>query len=95
LTPPHDGDVNNAPDLDPGTNALDEQYDRDEPEEPTDIDPPDGPVGASADAEADDTDPADDPDHESAPPPETDPAVTFADLKLNRAVLDALAHART
>ncbi len=32
----------------------------------------------------------DDPDHESAPPPEIDPAMTFADLKLNRAVLDAL-----
>ena len=27
------------------------------------------------------------------PPPETDPAMTFADLKLNRAVLDALTHA--
>jgi ATP-dependent RNA helicase DeaD len=37
--------------------------------------------------------PADDPDHENSPPPETDPAMTFADLKLNRAVLDALIQA--
>ena len=37
--------------------------------------------------------PADDPDHENMPTPETDPAMTFADLKLNRAVLDALTHA--
>jgi ATP-dependent RNA helicase DeaD len=37
--------------------------------------------------------PADDPDHENMLTPETDPAMTFADLKLNRAVLDALAHA--
>lgn len=32
-------------------------------------------------------------DHENTLPPEIDPAMTFADLKLNRAVLDALAHA--
>ena len=38
--------------------------------------------------------PAEDPDHESAPPPETDPAMTFADLKLNRAVLDALTQSK-
>lgn len=37
---------------------------------------------------------ADDPDHESAPPPETDPAMSFADLKLNRAVLDALTQSK-
>jgi ATP-dependent RNA helicase DeaD len=36
---------------------------------------------------------AEDPDHEAKPPPETDPAMTFADLKLNRAVLDALTRA--
>lgn len=32
-------------------------------------------------------------DYETPPPPETDPAVTFADLKLIRPVLDALDHA--
>lgn len=36
---------------------------------------------------------AEDPDHETPPPPVTDPSVTFADLKLNRAVLDAVTHA--
>jgi len=34
-----------------------------------------------------------DPDHETPPPPETDPAMTFADLQLIRPLLDAIAHA--
>ena len=38
-------------------------------------------------------DPADDPDHESLPPPETDPAMVFADLKLMRPLMDAVAAA--
>ncbi len=102
LNPPTDGDVSNDPELDRRTispNDSDEEI-----EEPTDIDPPEA-LGAfleGADAnddseedEADEeeTDSIEDPDHESLPPPETDPAMTFADLKLNRAVLDALAHA--
>jgi ATP-dependent RNA helicase DeaD len=38
-------------------------------------------------------DASEDPDHETPPPPETDPAVTFAELKLIRPLLDALDHA--
>ncbi|MBA4067764.1 MAG: ATP-dependent helicase [Isosphaera sp.] len=94
LTLQTDGGANGAPDLDPETTAPDPNDELDETvEEPTDLDPPDGPVDESADEDRE-SDPSADPDHESAPPPETDPAVTFADLKLNRAVLDALAHAR-
>jgi ATP-dependent RNA helicase DeaD len=68
------------------------------PEEPTDLDDPsdlsesspvEDPTELTAESGAI---PADDEEHESAPPPETDPAMTFADLKLNRAVLDALEH---
>jgi ATP-dependent RNA helicase DeaD len=74
-----------------------------EPEEDgesdTDVDD-EADIAAAADAESGDeaanepeTDPDPDPDHEASPPPETDPAMTFADLKLNRAVLDALSQA--
>ena len=79
----------------------------DEPiEEPTDVDEPSDLAAEASDADDynddnddndddnEESDAADDPDHEAAPPPETDPAMTFADLKLNRAVLDALAHAK-
>lgn len=37
--------------------------------------------------------PADHPDHESAHPPEVDPAMTFADLKLMRPLMDAISAA--
>src|SRR4051812_13265566 len=33
------------------------------------------------------------PDHEALPPPETDPAMTFADLKLIRPLFEAITHA--
>jgi ATP-dependent RNA helicase DeaD len=68
-------------------------------EEPTDLDelaelaessPLEDPTDLTEEAGAN---PVDDPEHETAPPPETDPAMTFADLKLTRAVLDALSHA--
>jgi ATP-dependent RNA helicase DeaD len=79
LDPQTDGGANDALDLNPELSAAQPTDERDEP---TDFDPADEPADEAAD-----------PDHESAPPPETDPAMTFADLKLNRAVLDALAHA--
>ena len=82
LNPPSDGDEAIVPTLDSETNPP-ESPETAEVRETSDF-PPDE---VSADASTD-------PDHESAPPPETDPAMTFADLKLNRAVLDALAHAR-
>ncbi len=91
LNPPTDGDAKNAPELDPETIA--EADDENETiEEPTDLDPPDDQLEQIVDEnEVAETPP--DPDHENAPPPETDLAMTFADLKLNRAVIDALTHA--
>jgi ATP-dependent RNA helicase DeaD len=107
LIPPTNGDDRNAPDLEPDRIPADEITDKfpsemgDDfsPTEPEDV--PDDEY--ESDTEVDDslnddvsetnTEETDelDPDHENAPPPEIDPAMTFADLKLNRAVLDALA----
>ncbi len=97
LNSPTDGDDRSAPEPEPATVPTDSNLTNenplndDEPDEPTDIDPPDE---VAEDDSGDDLVAEDeattDPDHESAPPPETDPAMTFADLKLTRAVLDAI-----
>ncbi len=104
LIPPTNGDDRNAPDLEPDNVPSDELIDdtpsalgddlpptepEDDDESDTDLDEElDAEVAPDAEIEA-----VADPDHENAPPPETDPAMTFADLKLNRAVLDALSQA--
>jgi ATP-dependent RNA helicase DeaD len=80
LIPPTAGDEHTVPDLEPET--ADEV---DEVIEPTDVDEEDAPAPIRNEADTSD------PDHENPPPPETDPAMTFADLKLHRALLDALA----
>jgi ATP-dependent RNA helicase DeaD len=84
LTSPTNGDDWTVPESDaPAGRPVHESADR-----PTDDFAPD------ADPETDDADeaePADDPDHETPPPPEIDPALTFADLKLIRPLMDAIA----
>jgi ATP-dependent RNA helicase DeaD len=105
LIPSPNGDEPNAPDLEPENVPTDKIPDSN-PATPGDdfalyeaVDVPDEePVSDTELCEdLDDLDaesPAEaDPDHENAPPPETDPAMTFADLKLHRALLDALAKA--
>ena len=95
LTPPTDGDFPNAPEtVPPATETLNTQ-EPDEPDDPTDLDDLD--EDDSPDSVTEATEPEDSTSEleaEAAPPPETDPAMTFADLKLNRAVLDALNHAK-
>jgi ATP-dependent RNA helicase DeaD len=105
LIPPSEGDDRKTPDLEPDNVPSDKLTDA-TPAETGDEFPPSEPEDIldeedNADTEVDDelndevaengAEETADPDHESAPPPETDPAMTFADLKLNRAVLDALA----
>ena len=85
LNPPTEGDVRSVPTFESDLDPIGQADDAIDATELT----PDGDLGENADS----SDPVDDPDHENAPPPETDPAMTFADLKLTRAVLDALAHA--
>src|SRR5215212_8129238 len=59
------------------------------PSEPHDAEPIDtGELVAELDAAEDEA--VKDPDHESAPPPETDPAMVFTDLKLIRPLQDAI-----
>jgi ATP-dependent RNA helicase DeaD len=84
LNPPTDGDEWNVPDADADATS----------------EPADGPRAAdltSRESEPDESeddaevlDPADDPDHESPPPPEVDEAMVFADLKLMRPLMDAI-----
>jgi ATP-dependent RNA helicase DeaD len=106
LIPPTNGDDRNAPDLEPDNVPSDELIDDTPsamgddlpPTEPEDDDETDTDLDEELDAEAgldaeSCVEAVTDPDHENAPPPETDPAMTFADLKLNRAVLDALSQA--
>jgi ATP-dependent RNA helicase DeaD len=106
LIPPTNGDDRNAPDLEPDNVPSDELIDDTPsamgddllPTEPEDDDESDTDLDEELDAEAAPdaescAEAVADPDHENAPPPETDPAMTFADLKLNRAVLDALSQA--
>jgi ATP-dependent RNA helicase DeaD len=101
LTSPTAGDhpnVSKPEDENKPTDATTDEL-NDEPIDPTDVDEPSDLVAEEVEetdepeSEAAESDPADDPDHEDAPPPETDLAMTFADLNLNRAVLDALDHA--
>src|SRR5262245_5832786 len=101
LTPPTDGDFPNAPEtVPPATETLNTQ-EPDEPDDPTDLDDLD--EDDSPDSVTEATEPEEsvaeadsqiEAELEAAPPPETDPAMTFADLKLNRAVLDALNQAK-
>jgi ATP-dependent RNA helicase DeaD len=106
LIPPTNGDDRNAPDLEPDNVPSDELIDDTPsamgddlpPTEPEEDDETDTDLDEELDAEAAPdaescVEAVTDPDHENAPPPETDPAMTFADLKLNRAVLDALSQA--
>ncbi|QJW93327.1 DEAD-box ATP-dependent RNA helicase CshA [Frigoriglobus tundricola] len=88
LTPPTNGDDWTVPET--GSKHVPS-------DEPVDELPPDSEAAADGeetdDPESEPGDPADDPDHESAPPPEVDPAMTFADLKLIRPLMDAITHA--
>jgi len=109
LIPATDGDDRDAPDLEPDNVPSHELADETPsevgddfpPTESEDYDDSDTDVDEEPNAEdsleGEDTEnpveAASDPDHENAPPPETDPAMTFADLKLNRAVLDAISQA--
>ncbi len=94
LTPPPNGDDWTVPESDPNDVPSDEPA-ADEPDD--ELPPLAGALTDEDEEDADDSDtepldPADDPDHESAPPPETDPAMTFAELKLIRPVMDAIDH---
>ncbi len=90
LTPPPNGDGRNDPDQDHDDILTTSEFD--EPIEDAGLEDS---STDDAELECDESDLAlnTDPDHEAAPPPETDPAMTFAELKLTRAVLDALDHA--
>ncbi|HEY1188564.1 MAG TPA: DEAD/DEAH box helicase [Gemmata sp.] len=88
LIPPTDGDDWTVPEYE--TPAPDPT---DEPGADERVDEPSLDETAGADeAEGDEPeiDSADDPDHETPPPPETDPAMVFADLKLMRPLMDAI-----
>jgi ATP-dependent RNA helicase DeaD len=110
LIPPKDGDDRINPDLEPDgvpseqlidatplamgvefspTQAEDLPDDQDDSD--TEVDEIDEILGEDAENSSE---AIIDPDHESAPPPEIDPAMTFADLKLNRAVIDALTQSK-
>jgi ATP-dependent RNA helicase DeaD len=90
LNPPTDGDERFDSELEPeSVPTADISDEEQEPGENDESDKPHRPIAIPVDEL-----PPDDPDHEDVPTPETDPAMTFADLKLNRAVLDALAHAK-
>jgi len=94
LTPPIDGDSWDIPDLE--SEAVTDEEAEETTDEATDIDEPEARAEETTDdSEPDEAeaDPTADPDHEYAPPPETDLAMTFTDLRLNRAVLDALTQA--
>lgn len=87
LLPPMNRDDSPVPENEPNHVPADDEL-------PPDTDPVMA-EGTDEDEDADDSDmersdPSDDPDHESAPPPETDPAMTFADLKLIRPLMDAI-----
>ncbi len=90
LTSPNTGDDSTAPEV---------HHTHVQTEEPTLHEPTaDFPADFAEEIEQSETspvpaDPADDPDHEALPPPETDPAMTFADLKLIRPLIDALTFA--
>ena len=90
LIPPTDGDDWTVPE------SEETHVPADEPpsDEPVDAPPPDETATADDDfadeGDEGEADPADDPDHESAPPPETDPAMVFADLQLMRPLMDAI-----
>src|SRR5262245_54673615 len=90
LTPPTNGDDKSVPEFDPEQIPAEQQNEVHVAEfTPTERAPETEPE-AESDLE---TEPEADPDHETPPPPETDPAMTFADLKLSRALLDAITHA--
>lgn len=79
LTPPTDGDDWTVPETEPTHVPAEKNAPETVSDEPVDEFAP-----TSEDA---------DPDHEALPPPETDPAMTFADMKLMRPLLDAITHA--
>lgn len=79
LTPQPNGDDWNVPETDPLPASTDEPIS----DEAVEALPPED------ESDEEPVDPAD-PDHESAPPPEVDPAMTFADLGLMRPLMDAV-----
>ena len=94
LTPPTNGDDWTVPDNEPNHVPAHASL-RDAPADEL---PPESDARADERNEDDDEDipeidPADDPDHESLPPPEVDPAMTFAELKLIRPLMDAVTQA--
>jgi ATP-dependent RNA helicase DeaD len=80
LTPPTNGDDWTVPEPDPNQVPTEEPT----PDEPVAELPPDDEL------EPEPSDPTSDPDHEGAGPPEVDLAMTFADLKLMRPLMDAI-----
>lgn len=97
LNPPPNGDDWNVPETAP-IPVPSEQSDSapvpskqdDELTYPSSHEIPEADPGEEVETELD---PEDDLDHETPPPPETDPAMTFAELKLIRPLQDAIAHA--
>ena len=89
MNPPTEGDDRIVPDLESEAVLSQDLADVNDlnDESPDEMD------SNTSDADGMEPDLTADPDHENLPPPETDPAMTFEDLKLNRAVLDAIAHA--
>ncbi len=89
MTPPPNGDDRTVPETELTHVPLEQPN-----EESVDDLPPVIDETNEFDPELDaDTIGANDPDHESLPPPETDPAMTFTEMKLIRPLLDALDHA--
>src|SRR5215207_2678014 len=88
LLPPTNRDDSPVPETEPNNVPADEL--------PPDADGVEDEGEDADDSDMEPSDPSDlaaDPDHESAPPPEVDPAMTFADLKLMRPLMDAISAA--
>jgi ATP-dependent RNA helicase DeaD len=97
LTPPPDGDDWTVPETESTHVPTVEPLSDAPPAEPADESPEEFDSEFDSDdpndsEEGDESAQLDDPDHEAAPPPEVDLAMTFADLKLIRPLMDALDH---
>ncbi len=92
LIPPTDGDDWTVPEpnsehVPPDEPTSDDPEDDLPPDETAAVDEQDEDADEAAEPEGD---PTADPDHEFPGPPETDPAMVFADLKLMRPLMDAI-----
>jgi ATP-dependent RNA helicase DeaD len=88
LTPQPNGDDWTVPDTEPESTPAPADESAGEPtDEPTPAEVVDE---LPSDVESEEETEPVDPDHESAPPPEVDPAMTFADLSLMRPLMDAV-----